>query len=260
VRIPRRVWRGVGAAFVAWLTCVRPASAQTATPTDSDPTRPIFFSIRPEFYRIADQSWRSLLIARYDQAVVRRRRWFSGKRGLLLRFEAPLAVASTAPGDTSAGLGDLYGQVLLVPLISGRFGVVAGTGLSIPTATNARLGSGKWTLAPVVAPLWFMPGGGLAYLKVQEFMSIAGAADRADVNFLLVTPTVIRRVGRSSWILADTETRTDWQRDGTTSVKSGIQFGRILPDGIGLWVKPEIWWSRNQGGEWNLKTGLVWYR
>ena len=248
------------AAVVALCLMAAPAWAQTTTPTDSDPTRPIFFSVRPEFYRVTDSVWRTLFIARYDKAMVRKRRWFSGKRGLLLRFEAPFAIAGTPPGNTTAGLGDLYGQVLLVPYVQGRFAFVAGSGLSIPTATSKSLGSGKWTLAPVIAPVWFMRGSGMAYVKLQEFVSVGGAADRPDVHFLLITPTVIRRVGGASWILVDTETRTDWMRDGTSGVKSGIQLGHIIPGRVGLWVKPEIWWSRNQGGVWNFKTGLVWYR
>ena len=250
--------RTVGIAAVVCALAAGQAAAQEAR-SDSDPTRPILFSVRPEFYNAEGGAWRSLFIARYDAATMRNRRWFGGQRGMLLRFEMPL-VAASAGGAVSNGLGDAYAQVLLVPYISGRGAVVAGTGLSMPTATSALLGTGKWTLAPAIAPVRFIRGRGMAYVKVQNFSSFAGDAARPAFNFLLITPTLITTVGRRSWVLIDSETNTDWNNGGRTGVKSGFQYGWILPDGLGLWIKPEVWWGPNRGGEWALKTGLVWYR
>jgi hypothetical protein len=250
-----------GLAVVVCLAIAAPLLGQeTAARTDSDPTRPILFSVRPEFSQVADSVWRLQLIARYDAAVVRRRRWFSGKRGLLLRFEVPLAAADGPSIETRAGLGDAYGQVLLVPKLSSRFALVAGSGLSLPTATSDPLGTGKWTAAPVIAPVWFLRGAGLAYVKLQNFTSFAGDAARPDFNVLLITPTVIRSFHRSWWYLADTETSTNWNKGGRTGVKSGLQIGHVFGNGLGFWMKPEVWWGPNRSGQWNLKTGFVWYR
>jgi hypothetical protein len=236
-----------------------PAAAQD-TRSDSNPMRPILFSVRPEFFKVADDVWRMQLVARYDTAVVRNRRWLGGRRGMLLRFELPLVSADTPSITAQTGLGDAYGQVLLVPHLSSRFAFVAGSGLTIPTATGTALGNGKWTLSPALAPVWFLRGRGLAYVKVQNFTSVAGDASRPDLNFLLITPTLIHTLPGRKWILVDTETKTDWESAGRTNVKSGVQIGWLLPDGIGLWIKPEVWWGPNRGGQWNIKTGIVWYR
>ena len=235
------------------------AFAQTEARTDSDPTRPVLFSVRPEYFGVGDGIWRSQIIARYDQAALRKRRWLSGQRGLLLRFEVPVAFAGASGRASSAGLGDTYAQVLLIPKLSGRFALVAGTGVLMPTATSPALGTAKWTLAPAVVPVWFLRGTGMFYVKFQDFISVAGDEARPEHHFLLITPTLIRRIGGASWILADTESRTDWERD-RTGVKSGLQVGHILPNGIGVWIKPEAWWGGDRGGDWNLKTGIVWYR
>jgi hypothetical protein len=256
----RHRWTAFLVALAA-VSLAAPALAQdAAAKTDSDPTRPVLFSLRPEFYRVDDGLWRGQVIARYDQAMARNRRWAGGKRGMLLRFELPVAAADTPSTSSSGGLGDAYAQLLLVPKLSGRFALVAGTGLVMPSATSDILGGGKWTLAPAVLPVWFLRGVGLAYVKVQDFISIAGDDDRADTHFMLITPTFIRSFGRSSWILLDSETKTDWRRDARTGVKSGVQWGRIVGRGVGLWVKPEVWWGANRDGQWNLKTGIVWYR
>lgn len=246
-------------AVVCLLAAPVSAGAQEKAKSDSDPTKPILFSLRPEFFHAEGGVWRTQVVARYDQAVVRNRRWLGGKRGMLFRLELPVATAD-APGVSQAtGLGDGYVQLLLIPRLSGRFAMVVGSGLILPTATADLLGGGKWTLAPTLVPVWFVRGIGLAYLKIQDYVSVAGDAARPSVHFLLVTPTFIRTVGTRSWLLLDTETKTDWETD-RTDVKSGVQLGHMRPGSIGLWLKPEVTWAGDRRGDWNLKTGLVWYR
>jgi hypothetical protein len=262
--VTRMIARRVGAMTIVGLLLAAPlpagaqTQAQAEARTDSDPTKPVLFSLRPEFYRVADGVWRTQAIARYDQALQRNRRWLGGKRGLLFRMELPVATGEVPAAPRASGLGDGYAQMLLVPRQSGRFVLVAGSGLVLPTATSNLLGGGQWIVAPAVLPVWMLRGVGLAYVKVQDFVSVAGDDRRPSVHFMLVTPTFIRTLGRGSWLLLDSETKTDW-RTHRTGVKSGVQYGRLL-SGVGIWIKPEVWWGRDQSGDWNLKTGLVWYR
>lgn len=249
-----RLARAAGAPLLALVFGLAPAEARQRTPppsgeveTDSDPTRPVFVSVRPEFYNFERQH-RQLVIARYDTAL---------RRAVILRFEVPAARVDGGQHVT-AGLGDAYGQFLLVPYTSGRFALALGSGFILPTATDARLGGGKWVLAPVTAPVWRFSRG-LVYVKLQNFTSVGGDDTRAPVNTLLVTPTLIRAVGRAWWVLADTETKTNWRQDGQTGMKSGVQLGHRIA-GVGLWVKPEVWWGAHRDGSWNIKVGLVWYQ
>ena len=99
----------------------------------------------------------------------------------------------------------------------------------------------------------------MAYVKVQDF-AVPGDRARPDFHYLLITPTVIRPVGRWFWVLFDSDTSTDWRLDGRTGVKSGAQFGAIVARGVGMWVKPEVWWGPSRSGRWNLKGGVIWYR
>lgn len=250
-----RVARTAGAPILALVFGVVPADARQRTPlvsgeveTDSDPTRPVFVSVRPEFYNF-DGQHRQILIGRYDTA-------FRGS--VILRFEIP-AVRTDGGEQATAGLGDAYGQFLLVPYASGRFAVVVGSGFVLPTATDARLGGAKWILAPVAAPLWRFSRG-LGYVKLQNFLSVGGDDGRAPVNYLLLTPTLIRAIGSGWWVLVDTETKTNWREDRQTGVKSGLQVGRRIATGVGLWVKPEVWWGAHREGTWNIKVGVVWYQ
>jgi hypothetical protein len=244
-----------GGVLILMLVLGHRAAAQETTPpagggveSDSDPTRPVFVSVRPEFYRL-DRQRRQVLVGRYDTAF---------GRSIILRFELPAVRTDDGRRETS-GLGDAYGQFLLVPYASGRFAMVTGSGVVIPTATDERLGGGQWVLAPVAAPLWRLSRD-LIYLKLQNFTSAGGDGTRPRANYLLVTPTFIHAVGSAWWVLADTEMKTDWREGGRTGVKSGLQVGRRIARGVGLWVKPEVWWGAHRDGTWNLKVGLVWYQ
>jgi hypothetical protein len=225
---------------------------------DSDPTRAVLFSIRPEFSWLNADVSRSAMIFRYDYAALRQRRWLPGRRGVIVRLEMPIAQTSTASSD-AVGLGDAYAQLLTVPYFTRKFAVAIGTGLGIPTATDDLLGTGHLVVAPAVAPVWFLPGG-MFLVRVQNSTTVAGDDDRPDFNVLIVAPTFIHNIGGRFWVLADTETQTDWRRDERTGIKSGLQVGRAIAGRIGVWAKPEVWWGPNQAGRWNLKFGVVWYR
>jgi hypothetical protein len=251
-----------GARSVPAQTPQSPADPSAATlKNDTNPTRPVLFSLRPEFYHPSAEVTQAALIVRYDQASLRQRRWLPGRRGVILRFELPLAVTSVDDATTQAGLGDAYVQLLVAPYFTRTFAVVVGTGLLAPTASGDLLGTGKWVLAPAAGPVWFFPGRGMVFVKVQHLVSVAGNAQRSDLNALLVTPTIIHTVGERWWVLADSETKTNRLSGRTrTGVKSGLQLGRSLATGFGVWVKPELFWGPNRDGGWNLKFGMVWYR
>ena len=256
----------VAAAFVS-LIITSASHAQTNAPTadaadanDSDPTRPILFSIRPEIYKPNDDVTQAALIFRYDRAMLARRRWLPGRRGVIVRAELPMLRTQTDGGNAEAGIGDAYAQMLLVLYRKQSFAVVGGTGVIIPTASGDRLGSGKWVLAPAAAPVWFFRGHGMAFVKFHNFMSVAGDDRRPDANFLLITPTIIRTFSGRWWMLADSEAKTDWNEGGHTSAKSGLQLGKAVGQRFALWIKPEVWWGADPHGRWNMKFGLVWHR
>jgi len=261
-----RVLISCASALVALLSATTAGAQQPPSPpppsdqveTDNDPTRPVFVSFRPEFYKISEDVDRFAFISRYDAAVFRQRRIPGAKTGVILRFELPLSHTGAATAS-AGGLGDAYAQFLVVPHATRTFAWVGGSGLIMPTATDPLLGSGKWVAAPLGLPLWRLPRG-LFLIKVQNFISMGGDDDRADINYMLVTPVYLRVVGRNWWVMADTETKSNWKADGRTGVKSGFQVGRRATRRVGFWVKPEVWWGENRDGEWNLKLGFVWYQ
>jgi hypothetical protein len=206
---------------------------------DSDPTRPVAWSLREEYYNLPGQAWSNAFLFRVDRAFLKERPEPLWKRGLLTRVDIPLVIAHRTDG-TSAGLGDIYAQALLLPYSKGRLVFAAGSGVSLPTATHRRLGTGKLTIAPVVAPVWFIPKRGFFLVKVQDFFSVAGAGGRPDLHYMTVTPLLIWRLkDKPYWVQLDAETQSNWKADGHTGYKTGFQFGRMTK-GVGTWIKVEI--------------------
>ena len=226
---------------------------------DTDPTRPVLFSLREEYYNLPDGNWINNFILRKDELVWKEKTFPGRARGVLLRMELPETTAHFG-GESEGGLGDGYVQALFLPQLSGPFLLAAGTGLVLPTATERVLGGGKWTIAPLVAPVWFIPRQRYAFVKVQEFESFAGPSSRPDVSFLLITPTYLTRVGQRYWVLVDSESRTDWTRGDVTSFKSGLLVGTMFSPRLGLSIKAEVPWGNHRLGEWTLKATLFWTR
>jgi hypothetical protein len=239
----------------------QPAAAQQEPPAaqeaaaDSDPLRTIVGQIREEYADLPGDAWQNTLILRRDVLILKNLGVEGGRKGILARVDVPMVSVHT-PGDTDTGLGDLYAQAIFLPRLSRTFGLGAGTGFYFPTATLETTGTGKWSVAPLVVPVWFFPGlAGYAYVKVLDIISFAGDADRPDLNVLIVTPTGVWKVGRRGWVLADTEVRRDWKTD-LTSQQSGVQLGTMFGSGRGIWIKAEVPWGPNQRADWLVKTSF----
>jgi hypothetical protein len=222
---------------------------------DTDPTKPVIFGFRDEFYDLGQGLWRNVAIFRVDRAVLEGTRVPGIEKGFLMRADLPV-VSFYNGKDTETGLGDLYGQVLIAPRISGPVFLAFGSGLVANTATDYSLGWGKWVVAPALVPVWFFPRRGLTYVKIQDWISFAGSPSRPDVHFLTVTPTFLWRLSKRWWVLADAETNTNWMKEDQTNYKAGFLVGRMLSRRVGVSLKAEVPFGRYRQGDWTVKAVL----
>lgn len=239
---------------VLWASAGHAAQEQVEVAGDTDPTKPVAFSLRNEYFNIQNDVWRNVGILRADRLILPRTSAPGHLAGIILRLDVPFLGVHTGM-DSEAGLGDLYAQALLVPRPRKGLTVAYGTGFGFPTATGDLLGRGKWLVTPLLVPVQFFPEHkGLAYLKLQDWLSFAGDADREDVHYLAITPTVVYRLTRRWFALADSEVKVDWQRNQHTSCISGIEIGYMFSRRVGAWVKGEIPWGQYREGDWILKA------
>lgn len=216
-----------------------PTAAPVPAGDDSDPTRPVVWSLRQEYYNLQGESWNNGFVLRLDRAIFKERPRPLGKNGIITRLDIPFVIGHRATG-TTAGLGDIYGQMVLLPYSKGRFVFAAGSGAFLPTATDKKLGTGKLTIAPLAAPVWFIPKRGFFLIKAQDYFSVAGAGGRPDLHYMTVTPLLVWRLkGKPYWVQLDAETQTNWKADAHTGYKTGFLFGRITKK-KGVWIKVEV--------------------
>ncbi len=233
-----------------------PPSQSSTEGADTNPTSTVVWSLREEYSNLRGQPWNNVLLFRSDRIFWKDRHRIIGKRGILTRVDIPVVVA-VRPDETRAGLGDIFGQVLLVPHLTKDFAFAAGSGISFPTATNPRLGSGKLVIAPVAVPVWFIPKRGFVLVKVQDYISVAGANDRPDLHFFTVTPTLVWRLqGKPYWFQLDAESRTDWKAQRHTGYKVGFLLGRMTRKRYGAWIKTEVGLGPYREATLAIKTSI----
>jgi hypothetical protein len=226
---------------------------------DDDPTRAVFFSVREEYRNLINGAWNNRLVLRKDAVVLKGKR-AAGRTGFLLRTDVPITTTHLG-SETHTGLGDIYGQALYIPHLSRKFAFVTGTGIVLPTATHKTLGLGKWQVAPLAVPVWFLPQKkGFFLVKFQDFISIAGVGDRPDVHALFINPTLNYLPARRWLVQAEVESRTNWKNDNRTDFRVGFGAGRVITRRLFLGIKCEVPIGATRSGDWTMKVTNIIYR
>ena len=226
---------------------------------EDNPTRAVFFSVREEYRNLRNGSWNNRIVLRRD-AVVLKGKHGGGHTGYLLRADVPITTTHLG-SETQTGLGDIYAQALYIPYLSRKFAFVTGTGVVLPTATHKTLGLGKWQVAPLAVPVWFLAKKkGYIQVKFQDFISVAGVGDRPDIHMLLITPSLNYIPARRWFVNADFESRTNWKNDNRTDFRVGFGAGRVMSRKLFIGIKCEVPIGATRPGDWALKFISVFYR
>jgi len=256
------------ASVVLFFQCSTPALAQTPQSSphpepeagiDDNPTRAVFFSVRDEYRNLVNGAWNNRIILRKDAVVLRGKRG-GGRNGYLLRTDVPIATTHLG-SETHTGLGDIYAQALVIPYLSRKFAFVTGTGAVLPTATHKTLGLGKWQVAPLAVPVWFMSKKrGYFFVKFQDFISVGGVGERPDVHALIINPTLNYIPARRWLVQADLESRTNWKNDNRTDFRVGFGAGKVISRRSFLGLKCEVPIGPTRSGDWTIKVTNIFYR
>jgi hypothetical protein len=147
---------------------------------------------------------------------------------LITRTILPIINApSLFSGQGSAfGLGDINPSFFFSPAKEGAFMWGIGPTFTLPTATDSKLGSDRFSMGPAAAALTIQ-GPWLAGVLVNNQWSITGWGDHPAVNQMLLEPFVNYNFG-SGWHLSSEFIMTaDWE------AKAGQRWTVPLGDGLG---------------------------
>jgi len=145
---------------------------------------------------------------------------------------AEIPTGSPNYNDTTFGLGDINETVFLSPAAPGKVIWGIGPTLTLPTATDDALGSGKWSAGPSVVVLT-MPEPWVLGVLARNIWSFAGDDNRADVNQLLVQPFVNYNMADGWYLTSSPIVTANWEasNDERWTVPIGGGVGKIFKIG-----------------------------
>ena len=144
-------------------------------------------------------------------------------RTILPVIQRPLA------GDTDViGIGDINPSLFLVPRSRGHIQVGFGPTLVIPSATDVRLSSQRWSAGPAAVAV-YTHGPLVAGMLINNIWSFAGDGGR-DVNAMLIQPFINYNLSAGWYLITSPIITADWNaangKGWTVPLGGGI--GRIF--------------------------------
>jgi hypothetical protein len=139
-------------------------------------------------------------------------------------------------GGNKAGISDFLHASFVTPNASGNFIWGAGINISMPTATDDSLGSGKWAVGPALRFTYRTGPWNFGAVAAQRW-SFAGSSNRKSVNQLLVRGAIRRRLNDDWYFVSAPIITANWGLEGQKwLVPVGGGIGRRFEIGKFPWA------------------------
>jgi hypothetical protein len=234
-----------------------PPTAAEAVTKRLDPTDfKTRFETRLEYQSLQDDGGsRTLLVPRYEHA-------FSKTLGA--RIELPYVwVDPDQPGVSGEhGIGDMVLRLNSRVARGAGYAVVVSPELALDTASDDRLGTGKYVFQPVAYASIDAPRfKSVVFPYVQQFWSIAGDDDRRDINTTLLRIGLLSRWPNRFYTFVEPSLYIDWERDGDTGFTLELEIGRLFTRNLALWARPGVGVSGDLPVvyDWNFEVGFRYF-
>jgi hypothetical protein len=143
---------------------------------------------------------------------------------------------SPEPGPRVFGLGDLVHASFFTPETSGNFTWGTGFILSVPIATDDRLGSGKWAAGPSFRFTYRTGPWNIGAFGGQMW-SFAGDAERSDVSQLIMRASIRRKLPNDWYFVSAPIITANWNALGEKwLVPFGGGFGKVFSINSDPWA------------------------
>ena len=139
-------------------------------------------------------------------------------------------------GERVLGISDLVHASFFTPTTSDKGSWGFGGMLSIPIATDSRLGSGKWSLGPSFRFTYKSGPWNLGAFGGQIW-SFAGDDERSDVSQLIVRGAIRRQLSNNWFFVSSPIITANWNADGQKwLVPLGGGFGKVFKVKLKPWA------------------------
>jgi hypothetical protein len=164
--------------------------------------------------------------------------WNLVNRAIIPIIDSPGPVAgipsnpSPAPGNGATGLGDINYSLYFSPVDYGKVIWGVGPSITLKTATDDQLGSGKWSAGASAIALT-QPSWGSVGILGRQLWSFAGDDDRADVSQFLLEPFANYNLSNGWFLITDMVATANWEAASgqVWTVPIGGGAGRVFKIG-----------------------------
>lgn len=134
--------------------------------------------------------------------------------------------------DRKSGLGDINYSLFFSPNKTKPFIWGIGPSITLPTASEDQLGSGKWSAGPSGVVL-VQHGWGTYGVLVRQLWSFAGDGDRASVSQMLIEPFLNYNLDKGWYLITDLISTVNWNaRDNNKwTIPLGGGVGKLFKIG-----------------------------
>lgn len=159
------------------------------------------------------------------------------------------------------GTGDLNYQGFFSPANPGKIIWGIGPGIVLPTHSDNRLGSDKWSMGPAAVAL-ATPGKWVVGVLGQQVWDVAGPSDAADVSSFLLQPFVNYNMGNGWYLTSNPVITANWEADSSNrwTIPVGGGVGRLIRVGNQpVDMKARLFWNAEKpegGADWFLQTEI----
>jgi hypothetical protein len=187
----------------------------------------------------------------------------SAKYSLITRYIVPVIAQYdiTGEGTHEVGLSDaLVSGWVSNAVVKNGFVWGVGAAFLIPTATDDYLGTKKLGVGPTVIVL--QQKNGWTYgLLMNQIWSVAGDADRADVNQMYLQPFLTKNWKSGAGLTVNSETTLNWEAN-TTNAYINIMAGGLTKFGnqlVQLQAGPRIQVAAPEAGRspFGVRAALI---
>jgi hypothetical protein len=132
------------------------------------------------------------------------------------------------PGDRVFGISDLLHASFFTPTSNGNLTWGLGALLTVPIASDRRLGSGKWSAGPAFRILYRTGKWNFGAFGGQQW-SFAGDSDRKDVSQFIMRGAIRRQLSNNWYFVSAPIVTANWKAAGEKwLVPLGGGFGKVF--------------------------------
>lgn len=230
----------------------RPAEASLDVAKRIDPTDfKNRFDLRGEYIDYGTASM-MMLIPRFEYAF---------SNSLAVRAELPVSRYDPGTSDPTAnGVGNLLTRLAWRASRNEGYAMVVGSELSLDTASNTHLGSGKNVLAPFAFWAIDLPAAKSVFFPyIQYGQSFSGDASRQDVRYTNLRTSLLTRWPQRTYSFIEVNYWFDHERSNRYSSNVKAELGRFFSPKTGFYLRPGTGMSGTNerlGLKWTMEIGM----